>query len=101
MLSKIKTIILSRFKKNKEENWVNKRRETCSGCEYNSINSGTKSKYKFFLATLSYFFSLITFRAKEDNLGNCTACSSCSIYFKTLEKEETCEHPRGSKWKNI
>ena len=98
MIAKLLTIIKSRFKQQREEQWIKKRRATCLECEYNSLNTTSTSSAHNFLATLSYFFSWITFRAKEDNLGNSTACDSCSIYFKTNELEENC--PKG-KWDNI
>lgn len=96
MLSKLKTIILSRFKNNKEEIWIKKRREICLECKHNSLIGGTPNMYKFFLATLSSFYSWLVGKSKEDSLGNCTACDSCSIYYKTLELDETC--PK-HKWK--
>lgn len=90
-IKKIKTIINSRFKTTKEQpTWLKKRRETCLGCKHNSLNISCKTFTQTFLATLSYFFSWITGKAKDDNLGNCLACNACSIYFKTNELEEIC-----------
>jgi len=62
------------------------------------IDSGLRN-HNFFLAmlvSLSNAYSWLTGRLKDDKLSNCTACSMCSIYFKTAEKEEIC--PKG-KWK--
>jgi hypothetical protein len=97
MIKKIKTIILSRFKSNKEK-WVEARRLICLGCEYNSLYVSSPRGYRFFLTTASRAYSWITGRLKDDKLSNCTACSMCSIYFKTAEKEEIC--PKG-KWEII
>lgn len=98
IINKIKIILLSRFKTNKEEKWVTKRIATCLGCEYNTLNGGSLKGYRFFLATLSSFYSKITGRAKVDVFGNCTACEACSIYFKAFEKLETCKK---GKWEKL
>lgn len=47
---------------------------------------------------LSDMLTYITVRGiKEDNLGNCTKCNSCSIFYKTREIEyEDCPDNR---WK--
>lgn len=96
MVAKLITIFKSRFRKQREEEWVQERRVTCLGCEYNSLNDTSSTITQDFLAALSYFYSWITGRAKDDNLGNCNYCESCSIYFKTSEEEESC-----FKWKVI
>lgn len=81
---------MSRFRRQREEEWVKQRRVTCLECENNSLNDTSSTLAHDFLAALSYFYSWITGRAEEDNLGNCLACESCSIYFKTNELEENC-----------
>lgn len=98
MLDKIKTILLSRVKHNKEEKWVTERVTTCLECKYNTLNGGSLKGYRFFLATLSSFYSKIMGRSKEDIFGNCSACSMCSIYFKASEKDENCIK---DKWKKL
>lgn len=90
ILNKIKTILLSRIKHNKEEQWVKRRIETCLECNYNTLNGGSLKGYRFFLATLSSLYSRLMGRAKDDIYGNCTACEACSIYFKAFEKDENC-----------
>ena len=87
MLSKIKTILLSRIKHNKEEQWIERRREICLKCEHNTLNGGSLIGYRFFLATFSSLFSKIMGRAKEDVLGECSACG-CSIFYKSESLED-------------
>ena len=95
MLNKIKTILLSRIKHNKEEEWIRTRRKTCLECKFNTLNGGSLKGYRFFLAMLSSLYSKIMGRSKEDIYGNCTACEACSIYFKAFEKSEVCKK---NKW---
>ena len=95
MLNKIKTILLSRIKHNKEEEWVVRRLNTCLECNYNTLNGGILKGYRFFLANLSVLYSKLMGRSKEDVYGNCTACEACSVYFKAFEKLETCKK---NKW---
>lgn len=99
---KIKTIINSRFKTTKEQqpNWLKKRRETCLGCKYNSLNTSCKTFTQTFLATLSYFFSWLFKRADEDHKsGVCTICyCPIELKIKETEKEYLCEHPYGNQW---
>ncbi len=90
MIKKIITIIKSRLIKPKEDKEIKRRREICSGCCYNSNNSRSLSNYKLFLASLSNFYSWLTDNSEEDVLGNCLKCSSCSIFYKTMMKEENC-----------
>ena len=99
-MKKIWTIIKSRFTKPKESKEIKRRREICLGCEYNSNNISKLSTYKSFLASLSTFYSWITGNKDEDTLGNCTACESCSVYYKT-SYEKDCPHPKGDKWKRV
>jgi len=98
ILNKLKMILLSRVKHNKEEQWVKKRITTCLECNYNTLNGGNLKGYRFFLATLSSLYSKLMGRAKEDIYGNCTACEACSIYFKAFEKDEDCIM---GKWENL
>ena len=89
MIDKIKKIILSRLKDNKEK-WVRDRRMICLRCENNSINSSRFNSYRFFLTTLSTLLSFLTGRLKEEgSVGYCNICG-CDNYFKTLTEEEKC-----------
>ena len=99
MINKIKKIILSRLKDNKEE-WVRERRMICLRCENNSINSGRFSVYRFFLTTLSTLLSFLTGRLKEEgSVGYCNICG-CDNYHKTLEDSEQCsDNP--PKWESL
>lgn len=96
MLSKIKTILLSRVNNNKEEEWIRRRRGICFECNYNTLNGGILKGYRFFLAILSTAFSYIMGRSKVDILGECSACG-CSIYYKS-ESSETCVK---GKWETL
>ena len=87
MLSKIKTILLSRIKHNKEEEWVIRRLNTCLECDYNTLNGGSLKGYRFFLAIISSAYSKLMGRAKEDVLGECSACG-CSIFYKSESLED-------------
>lgn len=98
MLKKIRTIVLSRFKKENQEEWVEVRRSICKSCVFNSKNQEKIKLNKRVLILLSDFYSFITGNKKKDNLGNCTYCQSCSIYYLTEEKYEAC--PAG-KWTYI
>lgn len=98
MKNKLFTIIKSRFIKPKKDNEIERKRAICSGCKYNSNNSSKKFSYKIFLTSLSDFYSFITGNRKVDNLGNCLACTGCSIFYKTLYSSELCKHPEGSQW---
>ena len=89
MIDKIKKIILSRLKDNKEK-WVRDRRMICLRCENNSINSSRFNVYRFFLTTLSTLLSFLTGRLKEEgSVGYCNICW-CDNYHKTLEDSEQC-----------
>lgn len=87
ILNKIKTILLSRIKHNKEEEWIQKRRLTCLECKYNTLNGGSLKGYRFFLAIISSAYSKLMGRAKEDVLGECSACG-CSIFYKSESLED-------------
>jgi len=97
---KLIRIIISRWKKHQENILVEKKREVCSKCEYNSLNVEFIPKRKSLLIKLSAFYSFICGKSDLDILGNCLACESCSVYYKT-EDEEHCPHPTGDKWKSI
>lgn len=94
-MKKIWTIIKSRLQKPKTDKEIERKRAICLGCEFNSNNLRKLSTYKLFLTSLSDFYSWITGNKDEDTLGNCTKCSGCSVYFKSLYSSETC--PLG-KW---
>lgn len=98
MIQKIYIILKSRFTKPKESKEIKRRREICLGCEYNSNNISKLSTYKLFLASLSNFYSWITGNKDEDTLGNCEKCSSCSVYFKSMFKEEKCPLSKWDEW---
>ena len=97
MLSKIKTILLSRIKHNKEEEWIIGRLNTCFECKHNTLNGGILKGYRFFLANLSVRYSKLMGRAKEDVLGECSLCG-CSIFYKSAEKDEKCV---AGKWETL
>ena len=94
------TIILSRIKKTKTDEVVEFKRKQCKTCEYNTLNIEKLPLKKRLIKLLSDFYSWITFNKKVDVLGNCSICL-CSLYYKTLEDNEECEHPSGSRWKSI
>lgn len=88
---KLKTIILSRFTKTKEDEETLRRRKICKSCEFNSLNVKKIPRKKRMLKKISDFYSWITGNSEEDNLGNCLACEACSLYFKTAEILEECK----------
>lgn len=92
MIGKILIILKSRFKKNDSNiNFVKHRRNVCELCLHNTLNNGVKLSFKKrVLKELSDFYSYITANKDEDSLGNCSACDSCSIFYKTAEEEENC-----------
>lgn len=90
MINKLRIIIFSRFKKPKIESWVSHRRAICSVCEFNTKNI---EKIPIRIKMIKFFsdiYSYMTGNKKVDVLGNCTACSICSIYYKTAESLEQC-----------
>ena len=97
-MGKLWTILKSRFNKNKEEDWVEDRRKICKGCDYNSKNVEIIPFGKRITICLSDFYSWITGKKQEDNLGNCLACQTCSIFYATLEAEYQCKK---EKWDNL
>jgi len=95
---KIWKILLSRFKRNKNEQWVKERREVCKNCPYNSKNS---KKHNILLEKLSHLLDYITLSEKED-LGFCEC--GCDIAKKTLIEEEQCYSKligEEDKWQSI
>lgn len=98
MLKKIKIILLSRLKKPKENKEVLRKRSICKGCEFNSLNMEKLPFKKLIVKKLSDFYSFIAGKSEEDNLGNCEACESCSLFYKTIY-EDHCPHPKEDKWK--
>ena len=93
-------ILMSRWRKEKPTDDIIKKRELCFNCEYNSLNMKKMPLNKKILKNLSDLYSFICGKLDEDNLGNCTACDSCSIFYKSLD-DEHCPHPLGDKWKSI
>ena len=90
-------ILKSRLKKG-EDKETKRLRKICKDCLYNSKNLEYIPIKKRILIFLSDTLSFIMGRKEEDNLSNCTACSGCSIYYKTREYEwEDC--PKG-KWES-
>jgi len=88
-MKKIKIILFSRFLKI-EEDWVFKRREVCKHCTYNTLNLEKLSLKQKILKYFSDLYSSITGNRDEDNLGNCSACEMCSIFYKTQTEVEKC-----------
>ena len=86
---KIRTIILSRFKKPQNQEWVELRRSICKNCPHNSKKTTTLSLKVRLTRLLSDFLTWIT-RAEQEDLGHCTICT-CPIFFKSLEKLEKCD----------
>jgi len=97
LLKKIKIITFSRFKKPKIEKWIEQRRKICAICKWNTKNQAKTSFKIKIIKALSDFYSFITFKNKQDNLGSCSVCG-CSIYYKSSEEVEDCEK---GKWKSI
>ena len=87
---KIKTIILSRFKKPQNQEWVELRRSICKNCPHNSKKTTTLSLKVRLTRFLSDFLTWIT-RAEQEDLGICTheKCG-CDIFFKSKIDEEIC-----------
>jgi len=98
LLKKLQIIILSRFKKPKNEKWIKDRRIACFNCEHNTNNTNKLSIKLKIMIILSDFYTWITLNEKT-NLGNCKICT-CDLYYKTSEITEICE-ARPTKWKSI
>lgn len=95
---KLVIVILSRLKKPNQEQWVEDRRKECRVCPFNTLNL-EENKLTFkkkLLKNLSQFYSKITGNGDVDVLGECTACETCSVYYKSLEPTSYCEK---NKWK--
>lgn len=95
----IKNIVLSRFKKNQNEDWVRARRTVCATCPYKLTDKRT-AKQKL-LKYLSDFYTWIT-RADNEDLGECFC--SCPIYFLTADPKSECsakEEYGEDRWKSI
>jgi len=95
-MKKLITIIKSRFTKPKEDKETERKRKICKSCEFNSLNARKIKLGKKVLIKLSDFYSWISGKKEEDNLGSCTACG-CSIYFKLLMSSEGEDCVKG-KW---
>lgn len=90
MISKIFRILLSRFKKVKEDNFISERRHICKSCPYNSNNN--KGKISFKVRVIIFFSNLyndLIGNKEQEDLGNCTKCG-CDIFCKTQEEDEKC-----------
>ena len=98
-LRKIQTIVNSR-KEVPVEPWVLERRKICHKCAFNSKNfykvSLKQKIYRFF----SNLLTLILTGKMNKSDDECTVCY-CTLYYKTKEEVEVCEHPSGSQWKSI
>jgi len=92
MWKTLKTIILSRLTKPKEDKEVLRKRKICKGCSYNSLNVEKIPLKKLIVIKVSDFYSWITDKGEDDILGNCTDCG-CSVYYKSQEELENC--PKG------
>lgn len=100
ILNKIKIILLSRLKHNKEEEWVRDRQKICLSCENNSINSSGFNIRRFFLATLSTLLSFLTGRIKEDgSIGYCNICGCDNFWKISMEGEQCSANP--PKWESF
>lgn len=96
--TKIWTILKSRFKKNKNQDWINNRREICFNCPLHSKNIKRLSIGIKIIKLLSDFYSLLVF-SNKDNLGHCGVCG-CSTYYSTQEETAECSDDN-PKWKSI
>lgn len=95
-------IITSRFKKEREEDWILKRREVCKTCPLNTNNLAETTLRIKVIQRLSNFLSWLT-RAKSKDLGYCSICG-CPIFFLTREEDTECsskEKYGDDKWKSI
>lgn len=85
---KVKRIVLSRFRKEKEEKWVAERRKTCKGCPFNTLNLERVPIKQKIINFLSDGYTWIT-NSKSEDLGACSVCG-CDLFYKTRESEENC-----------
>lgn len=94
-------ILLSRIRKQKNSRKITERIDICLACPKNSLNISPKeiSLKKKILIYLSDFYSIILGQKDKDNKGNCTACDSCSVYYKAREGSyEDCPENKWKKW---
>ena len=94
----IRTIILSRIKKTKNDKWIQDRRNICSVCPKNTKNMSSVSLKIKLIKALSNFYTWILFKPKT-NFGNCSICG-CDVFYSTREKESECSDDP-PKWKSI
>lgn len=87
---KLWRIVKSRFLKQKNEQWIQDRRDKCKNCEWNTLNKTNITIKQKFLKNLLDAYSQISGNEDEDTLGNCTACEMCSVFYKSSEKLEKC-----------
>lgn len=91
-MKKIITIIFSRFSKpTEQEQEIARKRKICKACIFNTINQEKIPFKKRIIKFFSDLYSRITGNADKDNLGNCSICDMCSIYYKTKYKTEKCK----------
>lgn len=91
------TIITSRFKREKEEEFVRLRRALCKDCPLNSLNKERLSLFDKLRKYPSDFYSWIT--GFEDVLGICThEYCGCSIAAKSNIEDEMCPE---DKWESV
>lgn len=96
-LKKIKRIVLSRFKKEKNEPWIKERKIICLGCTFNTknvIKVSFKQKVKRFFSNILTL--VLTGKLDSDN-SECSICG-CPLKYKIPEIEEECDK---GKWKSI
>lgn len=96
-LKKFKRIILSRFKTPPEEKIFNHRLSVCKSCPYNTKNMQKVSLKVTIIQLLSNFYTFVVNKKVED-LGNCSACGGCDVYYKCLDALDKNECPK-NKWK--
>lgn len=97
LLSKIRTVYLSRFKKTKKQPWIEERTEICNSCEFNTKNINEISFKQKVARVLSNILTLVTTGKFNEDDSECSICY-CTLSFKIPEKEETCLK---GKWKSI
>ena len=89
-------IITSRFKKKKQETWIEYRMDICRICIHNSRNTLQKSNKEILMIFLNKSANKL-FRYKTDSDAVCNICY-CHLELKTAEKDESCPE---NKWKSI
>lgn len=87
---KIRTIILSRFKKPQNQEWAELRRSICKNCPHNSKKTTTLSLEVRLTRFLSDFLTWITLNEKT-TLGFCEHPDcGCDIFYKSEMESEVC-----------